>query len=256
MKGKVESYLWDKIRERGAIHLSLLDPLNTPTESLAEILRDVEMAESAGIMVGGSTVGNVELLNEFVSTVKGGTDLPVILFPNNISGLTPAADAIWFMSLFNSRNPYYITGAQMLAASTVKKFNLEPIPLAYLIIGEGGAAGVIGDANAIPYNQPEIAASYALAAGFLGLRFVYLEAGSGVKTPVPPDFVSVVRKTAPDVLLIVGGGIRDGERAYQLAEAGADILVTGTLIEDSPLRLKKLSEIVDAIRRGASLRRG
>ena len=181
MKEKIEKYLRNEIRIRGAAHLSLLDPLNTPLNELSNISAAIEKAGSSGIMVGGSTICDTTFLNLFVSTIKNSTRLPVILFPNNISGLTPAADAIWFMSLLNSRNPYYITGAQMLAASTINEFDLEPLPLAYLIVGEGGAAGIVGDANPLPFDKPEIAASYALAAKFLGMRFIYLEAGSGAR---------------------------------------------------------------------------
>lgn len=254
MKRKIEKYLHNEIRIHGAAHLSLLDPLDTPLNEISNISTAIEKAGSSGIMVGGSTICDTTFLNLFVSTIKNCTLLPVILFPNNISGLASAADAIWFMSLLNSRNPYYITGAQMLAASTVNEFNLEPLPLAYLIVGEGGAAGIVGDATPLPFDKPEITASYALAAKFLGMRFVYLEAGSGAKLSVPPNFVSVVRKTVQDVVLVVGGGIRNGVIASQIVKAGADIVVTGTMIENEPNMLENLSEVVDAIRRGASLR--
>jgi phosphoglycerol geranylgeranyltransferase len=151
------------------------------------------------------------------------------------------------MSLLNSNDPYFLIGAQALGAPLVKKYKLEAIPTGYIIVGAGGAAGLIGRANWIPYDRPEIAAIFALAAQCLGMRFVYLEAGSGAKDPVPISMVSAVRD-AIDCNLIVGGGIRDGKVAMKLAEAGADIIVTGTLIEENQ-DITKIKEIVEHLRR-------
>ncbi len=255
MIGRIEGYLMDRIKEDTAIQLSLLDPMTTSMKDCPRIARDAEEAGSSGIMVGGSTVGDAEHLTGFVSAIKENASLPVILFPNNVAGLTKRADAVWFMSLLNSRNPYYITGAQMLGAFTVERYGLEAIPMGYIIIGEGGASRIIGDANSIPYDKPEVAAAYALAASYLGMRFIYLESGSGVGEPAPPDFISIVRRAVPNRVLIVGGGIRDGEKAFMAVEAGADIVVTGTLAEDSSVGVRGTSDVVEAVRRGGDSRR-
>ena len=177
----------------------------------------------------------------------------MILFPNNVTGISRYADAIWFMSLLNSVDPYFLIGAQVLGAPLVKRFRLEAIPMGYIIVGEGGAASVIGRATPIPYDKPEIAVAHALAGQYLGMRFIYLEAGSGAKQPVTPLMIQAVRK-AIDIRLIVGGGIRKGEQAQKAVKAGAEIIVTGNVVETSDVR-KAISDIVDGIRKGVEARK-
>jgi len=149
------------------------------------------------------------------------------------------------MSMLNSLNPYYLSGAQALGAPLVKRYRLEPIPLAYLIVGEhAGAVGFVGYANPIPYDKPELAAIYALAAEYMGMRFVYLEAGSGAKQIVPPQMVRTVRE-ACRMHIVTGGGIRTASEAKSLVDAGAQLIVTGTIAERASVR--KLREIIRAI---------
>jgi phosphoglycerol geranylgeranyltransferase len=145
----------------------------------------------------------------------------------------------------NSENPYFISQAQALGAPSVKKFGLEPLPTAYLVIGEGTSAWFVGAARGIPFDKPKIAAAYSLAAQFFGMRFVYLEAGSGATLNVKPEMVKEVRKVF-DGILIVGGGIKDSKTAKTLVKAGADVLVIGTLLEKKG-SLQKLAEISKAI---------
>lgn len=252
--GRVERYLIDKINREGAVHIPLIDPENVTVEEAAEIASKAEKAGSAAIMVGGSTAASVPKLNCVVKSIKSKISIPVILFPNNLTGISPHADAIWFMSLLNSLNPYYIIGAQMLGASTVREYGLEPIPMAYIIVGDGGVAGFIGQAQPIPYNKPEIAALYALAAQYLGLRFVYLEAGSGAERPIPVEMVSLVRRTVR-LPLIIGGGLKSPVDVEDRIYAGANIVVTGTAIEETVDVMESISGFVDAVRKG-SRRRG
>jgi len=193
--------------------------------------------------VGGSTSFSTSHLDKVTKALKKSVEIPVILFPNNITGISRYADAIWFMSLLNSSDPYFLMGAQVLGAPIIKKFGLEPIPLGYIIVGEGGAVSVVGKAVPIPYNKPELAAAHALAAEYFGMRFVYLEAGSGVGKPVPSDMARAV-KNVINLPLIVGGGIRTGEQVKELAKAGADIVVTGTVLEENKER-HKIKELID-----------
>ena len=253
--GKVEKYLVEKIRDEGAIHIPLIDPEKTSPENAADIGLTAEEAGSAAIMVGGSTVAAIPRLNNVIKRIKERVSIPIILFPNNLAGISPYADAIWFMSLLNSLNPYYIIGAQVLGASAVKEYGLEPIPMAYIIVGDGGAAGFIGQAQPIPYDKPEVAALYALAAQYLGMRFVYLEAGSGAVKPVPVKTVSLVRNMI-DIPLIVGGGLRNAKDVEDRVCAGADIVVTGTVIEEALDVKESISMFVNAVRRGFQKRRG
>jgi phosphoglycerol geranylgeranyltransferase len=207
-----------------------------------------KLSETSAIMIGGSTFVSAAHLDDVVKAVKRTVKIPIILFPNNVTGISRYADAIWFMSLLNSVDLYFLMGAQILGAPLVKKYSLEPIPLGYLIVGEGGTAGVMGKAIPIPYNKPELAAAHALAGQYLGMRFIYLEAGSGAKNPVPPDMIRAVRHYV-DVPMIVGGGIRSREQALAAASAGADIIVTGNVVEESGMR-RRVSEIIEGIKRG------
>jgi phosphoglycerol geranylgeranyltransferase len=133
---------------------------------------------------------------------------------------------------------------------------LETIPLGYLIVGEGGAAGVIGRAFTVPYNKPELAVAYALAAKYLGMRFVYLEAGSGVSKPIPTQMVQMVKEIV-DVPLIVGGGIRTGAQAKEIVMAGSDIIVTSTALEEESEKgsaKDKIEEILEGMKEGVNNR--
>jgi len=246
MTGKVEEYLKNKILEDGFIHITLIDPEKATPHSASATACDAESCGTAAIMIGGSTFTLTNHLDRVVNAVKRTVKTPIILFPNNVSGISRYADAIWFMSLLNSSDPYFIFGAQVLGAPLIKKFGLEAIPLGYIVVGEGGTVGVVGRVCAIPYSKPELAAAHALAAEYLGMRFVYLEAGSGAKQPVPNDMVKMV-KDLVSVPLIVGGGIKTGKQAKELVEAGADVIVTGTVTETSSAK-PKLKELIGHIK--------
>jgi len=154
------------------------------------------------------------------------------------------------MSILNSRNPYFITKAQALGAFPVKQFRLEPLPMGYLIVEPGETVGWVGEADLIPRRNPKLAAAYALAAQYMGMQFVYLEAGSGASEPVPEQMITFVKKTV-DIPVITGGGIRTPEQALKSAKAGADIVVTGTIIEKADNIEKELSPIVRAVKGGS-----
>jgi phosphoglycerol geranylgeranyltransferase len=246
--GTVEKYLLDKIESEGSIHITLIDPEEVTPPQASRIVNKAKLSDTSAIMIGGSTFVSSAHLDDVVKAVKRTVKIPIILFPNNVTGISRYADAIWFMSLLNSVDPYFLIGAQILGAPLVKKFGIEPIPLGYLIVGEGGTAGVVGKAIPIPYNKPELAAAHALAGQYLGMRFIYLEAGSGAKNPVPPEMIRAVRHYV-DVPMIVGGGIRSREQALAAASAGADIIVTGNVVEESGMR-RRVSEIIEGIKRG------
>lgn len=228
--GHVEQYLLNIIKTDGPIHLTLIDPQNTTPLNAANVTGTLEKYGTTAIMVGGSTVVSIPQLDAVVKAIKNSVNIPVILFPNNITGISQYADALWFMSLLNSRNPHFITGIQALGAPIVKQYGLEAISLGYVIVGEGSTAAHIGQANSIPHDKPKLASIYALAAQYLGMHFVYLEAGSGSKSPVPPKMVAMVKKNL-EIPLIVGGGIRTREAAKATIKSGADAIVTGTIIE-------------------------
>ncbi len=243
MKRRVLNLLLKKKAKGTKIHLTLIDPEKTsPKEAqrIAEIAKD---ASTDAILIGGSTGLYEPLISNVTKAVKK-SGLPIILFPGNVSGLSKHADAVLFMYLLNSDDPYYITGAQVQAAPIVLKLGLEYIPTAYIIVGYGGSAGFIGKARPIPYEKPEIVAAYALAGAMMGARAIYLEAGSGAPKPVPLEAISLskslLEKAGFDGILIVGGGVKSPEMAAQISKAGADALVTGTVTEENPELLYKI----------------
>ncbi len=226
---KVESFLNSELKKKNALLFVLIDSEVSHLEASSKLAKDVEKIGASAIFVGGSSATDQIEMAQVVKGIKKGIKIPIILFPGNVTGVVPDADAILFSSLMNSENPYFITQAQALGAPSVLKFGLEPLPTAYLVIGEGTSAWFIGSARGIPFEKPKIAAAYALAAQFLGMRFVYLEAGSGAKSSVTPEMVQTVRRTF-NGFLIVGGGIKDVKTAQNLVKAGADALVIGTFL--------------------------
>jgi len=244
---RVENYLKSQLKKKNTLIFVLIDSEVSKNTDAVTLAKKVEKMGASAILVGGSSATDQMEMAKAVKTIKKSIKIPIILFPGNITGVVPGADAILFSSLLNSENPYFISQAQALGAPSVLKFGLEPLPTAYLIIGEGTSAWFFGSARGIPFDKPNIAAAYSLAAQFLGMRFVYLEAGSGAKSNVKPEMVKTVRKIF-NGFLIVGGGIKDIKTATDLAKAGADALVIGTFLEKGG-SLKKLEQITKAIQR-------
>lgn len=241
----VENYLRETLKNR-KLHLTLIDPEEQSPQEALEIAQNAIKGGSDGIMLGGSTTDSGEL-DATAKILKETVSVPIILFPGNISGVSRYADAIFFMSLLNSTNPYWITGAQALGAPIVKKMGIETISMGYLVVEPGGTVGWVGDAKLVPRSKPDIAVAYALAAEFLGMKLLYLEAGSGAAEHIPEEMIVKVKKIT-DLMVIVGGGIRDGKTAAKIAKAGADIIVTGTVVENSSEVEDKIKELVDGVR--------
>jgi phosphoglycerol geranylgeranyltransferase len=242
---KVENFLRNSLKKR-KLHLTLLDPEEQSPDKALDIAKEAIAGGTDGIMLGGSTTNSSEL-DETTKILKENVEAPIILFPGNISGVSRYADAIFFMSLLNSTNPYWITGAQALGAPIIKKIGIETLSMGYLVVEPGGTVGWVGDAKLIPRSKPDIAVAYAMAAEFFGMKLLYLEAGSGAGKPVPEEMIAAVKKMT-DIIVVVGGGIRTREDAARVAAAGADIVVTGTVVEDCFDIKNKIKEIVDGVR--------
>ncbi|MFA4936020.1 MAG: geranylgeranylglyceryl/heptaprenylglyceryl phosphate synthase, partial [Candidatus Methanoperedens sp.] len=136
-----------------------------------------------------------------------------------------------------------------IGAPIVYKHNIEPISMAYIVIEPGGAAGWVGDARLIPRNKPKLAVAYSLAAKYMGMHYIYLEAGSGADKPVPVEMIRAVKKVVgKSTKVIVGGGIRDGSTAKERVKAGADMIVTGTIVEQVDDVKRKIEELVKAVK--------
>lgn len=250
--GQVERRLVERAK-KGPIIAALIDPEDFSPKEASETAAKAIAAGASLILIGGSTLANQGRLDAVVRAVKGHTksrqghtksQVPVVLFPGNITGVSRYADAILFSSLLNSTNPYFIVGAQALGAIEVHRAGIESIPMAYLVFGNNSAASFIGQVNSLPASKPNLAAIYALAAKYLGMRTLYLEAGSGSGEPIPPETIRAVRKVY-DGILIVGGGITTAEAGARAAKVGADVLVVGNLLQSQGFEetLKRIAQV-------------
>ncbi len=245
---QVEKYLNEIAEREGTVHLTLIDPASQSPDEAAEIAFAAAQGGTDAIMVGGSTGAGGVLLDQTLLKIKERTDRPTILFPGNAAGVSRHADAIFFMSLLNSRDVSFVTTNQAMGAPLVYKSGIEPISMAYIIVEPGGTVGWVGDARLIPKGKPEIAVAYALAGKYLGMHYTYLEAGSGADEPIRPEMIAAVKHVLGDNKLIIGGGIRDAATAKQCALAGADMIVTGTVVEKNSNVTAKIEELVSAIK--------
>lgn len=252
--GPVERLLIERTR-KGPICAALIDPEDFAPRRATDTATKAIDAGISLILVGGSTLASQGRLDSVVRAIKGHkpshrshirSHVPVVLFPGNITGVSRYADAILFSSLLNSINPYFIIGAQALGSVEVYKSGIESIPMGYLVFGNSSATSFIGQVNSLPASKPNLAVIYALAARYLGMRTLYLEAGSGAGDPIPTETIRAVRKIY-EGLLIVGGGITTAETARKAARAGADILVVGNLLQTFGFE-RSLRQITAAIR--------
>lgn len=199
-------------------------------ENCGKLARKIEHAGADAILLGGSLITNE--LHPIADSLKSETSLPVILFPADSMHLTPHADAILYMSLISGRNPNYLIGEQVKAAPWIQRYALEPIPTGYILIEGGNRTTVefMSGTTPIPRDKPDIAGPHALAAEYLGMKLIYLEAGSGAELAVPNLMISSVKQQI-GIPLIVGGGIRTPKMAKEKVRAGADFIVTGNILE-------------------------
>jgi phosphoglycerol geranylgeranyltransferase len=235
-----------KMTKKKKLHFSLLDPDKQKPEAAGSIAMTATEAGSSAIMVGGSTLISQKQVDDTVKAIKKNTGLPVILFPSGSKFLSKYADAVFFMSLLNSRNIDFLIREHVKGAKFVKQSGLEPISMGYVIVEPGMTAGRVGEADLLKKSDTDTAVGYALAAQYLGMDFFYLEAGSGATFPVSNDMIKIVKENA-DIPLIIGGGIRDVETARQKANAGADIIITGTTLEKEKNLGRALKDIIKAI---------
>jgi len=225
----VNKYLKERIA-KGTIHFTLLDPDKQPVEEAAVIAKRAKEAGTDAIMIGGSTDVTQSNLDETAKAIRNACDLPTIYFPSGAHAISGNCDAIFFMSMVNSTDIGMVIGEQVKGSLITRKLNLEPISMGYIIVEPGMKVGEVGHADPIKRDDLKTAMAYALACEYLGMNFVYLEAGSGADRPVPPEMIKAV-KDILSVPLIVGGGIRTPEAAEAARLAGADAIVTGTFVE-------------------------
>ena len=220
-------------RDRGAGYLLLIDPDNIDAKKLPSFIRDATKAGTDAFLVGGSLMLSHEF-DKTLTIIKGNTKAPVIIFPGNVSQVSFEADAILFLILISGRNPDYLIGSQVNAAPIIKRMELEAISTGYMLIDGGNvtSAEFMSNTKPIPREKSDIAVAHALAAELIGLKLLYLEAGSGAKQSVPDEMIKKVTKHC-SLPIIVGGGIRTPEEAQDKVKAGASFVVTGTIIEEN-----------------------
>lgn len=233
---------------KGQKHLAvLIDPDSVASEqALVNICRLSTEAKVDLILVGGSLITN-GFFDRCITVIKEHTDIPVVLFPGNIMQVSDEADAILLLSLISGRNPDLLIGKHVLAAPMLKKSGIEIIPTGYILVNGGNITSVSYMSNTmpIPADKTGIAACTAMAGEMLGLKVIYMDAGSGANQSIPSEMIAAVREhvSAP---IFIGGGIRTEQAAIAACNAGADVVVVGNAFEKDPTLIKKIAAAVHA----------
>ena len=238
--------LLNTIKVKGAAYLILIDPDNINEEKLTRFVKHCSESGVDGFLVGGSLLVDGDIEN-CIKIVKKNCSLPVIIFPGDVNQIYKPADAILFLSVISGRNPEHLIGKHVLAAPLIKKTGVEPLSTGYMLIESGTTttAQYMSGSIPIPGNKPEIAAATALAAEYLGMKLIYLEAGSGAQNPVPDEMIKAVSRNC-SIPVIAGGGIRTPDTARRKVKSGAKIIVTGNFFqsEDNWPMIKDFAESI------------
>lgn len=253
VKPILESLTSNKIIGRRSLAV-LIDP--DKNHNLSDVIKLTNMAVENKVdylFIGGSLITN-DNFGAIITTIKDHCNIPVVIFPGNHIQIDPAADGILLLSLISGRNPDMLIGQHVLAAPVLKRSKLEIIPTGYILVNSGSAtsASYMSNTTPIPSNKPAIAACTAMAGEMLGLRALYLDAGSGSTHPVPQKVISTVRRSV-DVPIIVGGGINSVIKVQNALEAGADMIVVGNALEKSSNLLVKISDKISAVNEGLNV---
>lgn len=223
----------------------LIDPDNINEGDLLNLKSWIDQCHIDFIFVGGSLIkkDNLDHCLEFLKEKIG---IPAVLFPGDLNQINSKADGILFLSLISGRNPELLIGKHVAAAPYLRQSNLEVIPTGYILVDGGNYTSVsyMSQTMPIPNDKPDIAACTASAGELLGLRVIFMDAGSGAEKSVSPAMIRQVRKDI-GIPLIVGGGIKTGEQAVEVCRAGADILVIGNVVEKHPERLLEIAAAVN-----------
>ena len=240
----VLSKLNNCVEKKGAGFIVLIDPDKKNDKNIDKLVEKANQNGVDALFVGGSIMMD-GLYHKRVERIKSISEIPVILFPGGVNQINKHYDAMLFMSLISGRNSHYIIGEQVIAAPIVKDYEIETIPTGYLLIDGGSPTSVevVSGTKPLPSNRPDMIVSHALAAQFLGMKLIYLEAGSGALNKIPED---VVKKVADEINigLIVGGGICTPEDANSIVNSGASFVVIGSAIEKSAELMEEFSSSI------------
>ncbi len=224
----------------------LIDPDKLSDQQYAEVSKIAGEAGVNFLFVGGSLLTS-DTLFRCIRTLKENSDIPVILFPGNTYQISRNADAILFLSLISGRNPDMLIGMHVISAPYIKLSGLEAIPTGYMLIDSGKPTSVTYMSNSmpIPRDKKDIAACTAMAGEMLGLRLIYMDAGSGADETISEEMIRFV-KGSIEAPLIIGGGIKSPEIAEKILMAGADTIVIGNHFEKNP---KEIFDFMDVVRK-------
>ncbi len=243
---KVFKKLTKIAEEKGGGYFVLIDPDTRKDDELKEFIKEICNRGVDAILVGGSLIIDGDFQSS-LNLVKEASTVPIIIFPGSLQQLSANADAILYISLISGRNPNYLFGDHVIAAPFIRKMGIEPISTGYMLFESGGTttAEFISNTKPLPINKPEIAMAHALAAQYMGMDTVYLEAGSGADHSVPTKIVKAVSSYI-DIPVITGGGIKTPDDARSKIEAGTTFVVTGNVLDD-PENFELIDEFIRAI---------
>jgi phosphoglycerol geranylgeranyltransferase len=246
MKETIYQALLDRKKKGQKSFAVLIDPDKVNPKKLDELTQLAMQAAVDYLLVGGSLVISNHL-DEVVQHIKQHCSIPVILFPGTPSQVSKHADALLYLSLISGRNPELLIGQHVISAPFVKQSGLEIISTGYMVIDGGAPTTVsyISNASPIPRDKHEIAMCTAMAGEMLGMKLIYLDAGSGARHAVHENMINQVSGCI-EVPMVVGGGIKDPEKAYLDCKAGADVIVVGNAIEKDPSLIKEIADAVHA----------
>lgn len=234
-------------RTTGAKKIAVLvDPDKTDARAAGQLAARASAVGVDYLLVGGSLIVGGQF-ERCVEALKAASGIPVLLFPGDTFQVCDQADGILLLSLISGRNPELLIGRHVIAAPALRRSGLEILPTGYMLIDGGAPTSVSYMSNTmpIPANKPDIALCTALAGEMLGLQLLYMDAGSGAGRPVPQNMIEAVR-SAVDLPLIVGGGLRNPDKAVAALSAGADMIVIGTAIEQAP---EMMQDVCISVRR-------
>jgi putative glycerol-1-phosphate prenyltransferase len=235
--------LGDRNKKRFAL---LVDPDRYDDDALDVLIGHVNQDSPDLLLVGGSILFNP--IDITITSLKLGTNLPVFIFPGNVMQLSDQADGIFFLSLLSGRNPEFLIGNHVLAAPHIDRSGIEVIPTGYLLIENGRSTSVeyMSNTRPIPAHKTELAVATAMAGEMLGMKAIYLEAGSGAAHAVGLDMINAIRRKI-SLPMIVGGGITTPDIAGEIYDAGADMIVVGTAVEQDPALVKEFCVLRDKL---------
>ncbi len=247
MKQKILDIIGEQKAKSHKAFAVLIDPDKLTEQALLDTIQLAKHSQVDYFFVGGSLVVT-DTLDKVVATIKTQCAIPVILFPGSPDQITPKADALLYLSLISGRNPELLIGQHVISAPFVKQSGLEIIPVGYMLIDGGTPTTVsyISNTNPIPSNKNDIASCTAMAGEMLGLKVVYMDAGSGARNAIPTTMISQVAKYI-QIPIIVGGGITTAEKAKENCLAGADIIVVGNAVEKDPALISDIAAAIHSL---------